>query len=125
MTFTEQEKQEIKRLYEAGQKTLAEISRQFNTSDFTIRKVAKEMGCAQRKPRKRRLKCCQKCGKKAAVHNARYCWNCGADMRSEGDILIEKISKISSRVMLVPENARDDFLSVLQGCKEYIKENEK
>lgn len=125
MKFTEQEKQEIKRLYEDKEVSLAEIARKFNTSDFTIRQVAKEMGCEQRVPKKSRFKICNNCGKKAAVHNARYCWNCGADLRGNGDILIEKIARISSRVMLVPENARDDFLSVLKECQRYIKENEK
>lgn len=105
---------EIKRkIYEAycdKSRKLEDISQEFGYDKTYIGIVAKSMGAPPRQVRAKRggAKHCPKCHREIKVKGAKFCCFCGSDIRSERDVLIERIDRARECISLLPENARDE-----------------
>jgi len=55
------------------------------------------------------VRTCPKCRKTVDVKGARFCCFCGADIRSNKELLIERIHNAMSVLMLLPNSHRDEI----------------
>lgn len=107
-------KEETKRkIYEAycdKSRKLEEISQEFGYDMTYIGKIAKSMGAPPRHVREKRggAKRCPKCRREIKIKGARFCCYCGSDMRTEKELLIERIDRARECISLLPESARDE-----------------
>lgn len=108
--------QGIYEAYVRGDKVV-DIAKQFGVDTTQVSKIALRMGAEARrefKPRaKKENKSCPKCHKKIEVAGAKFCYFCGADIRSARDILIERIRNATQLISFLPDNARDEMRAVL------------
>lgn len=117
--MTEETKREILRDYENKEISVAEIAGKFHISRSAVAKIAVEMGGQPRREKafgKRhgeKRKVCPKCKRTVEVKGARFCCYCGADIRNNIDILIERNERLLKISGLLPQNERDEFRDVL------------
>ena len=103
-----------KKIYEAyidPTNRVEDIAREFGLrSGSNISQIALAMGAELRRPKRARgsNRLCPKCRKSVEVKGAKFCPYCGTDIRSERDILIERIDRARECISLLPENARDE-----------------
>lgn len=64
---------------------------------------------------------CPKCRATGHVKGARFCYRCGADIRSEEAILREKVHGILCNVQLMPESVRNETSDTLQAVMKYLE----
>ena len=104
-------------IYEAyinGDK-VKDIAERFGVTHSYISQVAKAMGAPARKgmPPRGGKKTCPKCRRKIEVKDAKFCYFCGADIRSARDILIERVRKASELISFLPAHAQDELRDVI------------
>lgn len=108
--------QAIYEAYVRGDKVV-DIAQEFGVDVTRVSKVAQKMGAAPRrayKPREKHgNKTCPKCHRKIEVKDAKFCYFCGADIRSARDILVERIKNATQLISFLPDNARDEMRAVL------------
>ena len=129
--MTEETKREILRDYENKNITVGEISTKYSIARSRVARIAVEMGAQPRrekafgKSRGRKSKVCPKCKKRVEVSGARFCYNCGADIRSDRDLLIEKNEHLLQELLMLPQGVRDLFRDVLMENIKQLKETHK
>lgn len=85
------------------------------------RRVPKNSGPRSKQEIKKRV--CPCCHKLIDNPEARFCWNCGTDVRAPEQIMAEQLDKIMGDVSkFYPANARDDAMKVLIEIKKYLKD---
>lgn len=103
-------------IYEAyinGDK-VRDIAARFGVTNSYISQVAKRMGAPARNMSPRGgKKTCPKCHRKIEVKDAKFCYYCGADIRSAKDILIERVRKATELISFLPAHAQDEMRDVL------------
>lgn len=112
--FTQEERQAMLEAYNDRSKSVEKIAEELGVPRGTIERIAVEMGAELRRPRKNKKegingKTCPKCHKKIDVKGALYCCFCGADIRSEKELLIFRINSAMRKTMLLPEGVRDEM----------------
>lgn len=110
--FTEAERQAIFEAYNTRGKSLESIAKEFGSNRGTIYRIAVQMGAERRKPRKDNIKIgktCPKCHKTIEVKGALFCCFCGADIRSNRELLIDRINGAMRKTILCPEAIRDEM----------------
>lgn len=123
MKTNEEKNLAIYEAYVNGEK-VKDIAERFGVAATYVSKKAKQMGATPRnKPRTKAGKHCPKCRKQIDVKGAKYCCFCGADIRSEQEILIERIYKALEVVGWLPQNARDETQKTLLDVIEVLKED--
>jgi hypothetical protein len=118
--FTHEERQAIFEAYNDRSRTLENIGKEFGVPRGTIERIAIQMGASKRRPRKNTtatVKTCPKCHKRIEVKDAKFCYFCGADIRSEKELLIGRIHSAMRKTMLCPENVRDEFQRLFMDIK--------
>lgn len=113
-TLSQEERQAIFEAYNDRSKSVAKIAKEYGISRTSLVRCVFEMGAKPRrekacKKNKEKIgKTCPKCHKTIDVKGALYCCFCGADIRSEKELLIERINNAMRKTMLLPEGARDE-----------------
>ncbi len=126
--MTEETKRDILRDYNDPANTVKDISEVYGISRAAVAKIAVEMGATPRRKKaygKRngvKNKICPKCKKVVEVKGARFCYHCGADVRSGNEILIERNEQLLNNILELPANMRDEFRDVLLANIEALKE---
>lgn len=121
---TEQEKLDIVAAYKSGMK-LKELARVMGRSPTTVSIILEEKG--ERKivrtgPKtKKKIVICPKCKATGNVKGAKFCYKCGVDIRTESDILRERLGKLISDFQFLPESARDNAYTVVQDAIDYLR----
>ena len=127
--LTEDTKREICAEYRNRNIHVADIRARYKLSSTQLKTIIDEAGI---EPRNKGLwgsqrngsnspKICPKCKKTVDNKNARFCWNCGADVRSERQILIEKIDKICTFVEHIPHMCRDEYITTLNEVRKELE----
>jgi transposase-like protein len=119
--LSEETKRELLRDYENKNITVEEIALKYGVGKAEVAKIAVEQGATPRREktygksqvRKGKGKACPRCKKLTEVKGARFCCYCGADIRSNKEILAEKNEELLRVVCQLPENVRDFFRDVL------------
>lgn len=126
--MTEETKREILRDYNDPKNTVKSISEKYGIARAAVAKIAVELGASPRREKlygKRRgvkSKICPKCKRVVDVKGARFCYHCGADVRSEKEILVERNEQLLKIVTYLPANTRDEFRDVIIANIEALKE---
>lgn len=68
---------------------------------------------------------CPKCRKKIDVFGARFCPFCGSDIRTEGEMLAERLKKLCEYALDMPEQIRDEFISALNAAIRMVNKNDR
>lgn len=110
--ITEEIKKEVYSHYKSG-KNNVEIAKIVGISDHAVGDIIRRIH--------EKKKVCPTCGLESKV-DARYCWWCGGDIRSEADKLLERV--VSMRVMIhhLPENMKSEFDGVTRDVIKYLEE---
>lgn len=125
--ITEETRQEICRDYQDKTITLDQMYEKYRLPKARIAKIAVEMGAAPRREkawgsRNGSCKKCPKCRNTIDVKGAKFCCYCGSDLRSEKELLIERIENAFKVIQLLPQTQRDEmqqlFLEVIKALKE-------
>lgn len=110
--FTQEERQAIFEAYKDRNKTLENIAKEFEINRGAVVRIAVAMGAELRRPRKNSIatgKLCPKCHKHIDIKGTLYCCFCGADIRSEKELLIDRINSVMRKTVLCPEAIRDEL----------------
>lgn len=120
MKITKEAKQAICEEYKDRSKTVGEIAEKFGIGRASVARIAVEMGAEPRKAKaygKKRngeaARVCPKCRKTIEIKGAKFCCFCGSDMRSNKELLIERIEHAAPVLLHLPENMRDDMVKLL------------
>ncbi|MBQ6264929.1 MAG: hypothetical protein IJK60_05710 [Clostridia bacterium] len=102
------------------------IAQELNLPTTTVYNILERNGLHERKEgvkkssRKSKVKC-PKCKALGHLPGARFCYKCGADIRDEGDILIERLSNIWEVINMVPSEKTDEVIKVINDVNDYIR----
>ena len=127
MILTEETKRAIFEDYNDHSKPTRDIAAKYGIDRVTVSRIAVEMGATPRRPNaygKRggvKKTVCPNCHKTTDVKGARFCCFCGSDIRTEKEILCEKIDKVISYVRFLPENMRDEVRDVMLAAIKEIR----
>lgn len=120
--YTQEQVDKVCELYESGTK-VSEIASIVGVEQSSVTKIAKRCGLSLRLPRKvQKLVKCSYCGEKL-TKGFRFCPYCGKDVRTQEDILIEKLKDLLGVISLLPENCRDTARDTINSAISYIKNN--
>lgn len=64
---------------------------------------------------------CPNCRATGHYKGAKFCYKCGADIRTEADILRERLGKLVGDFQFLPESVRDNAYTVIQDTIDYLR----
>lgn len=64
---------------------------------------------------------CPNCRAKGHYKGAKFCYKCGADVRTESDILRERLGKLVADFQYLPDSIRDNAYAVVQDTIDYLR----
>ena len=121
--MTPETKEQVIQDYISGM-PIKEIGAKYHIDVSMPGKLARKAGFPGRKRVEANViaKACPKCRKKTSVKGARFCPFCGADIRTEAEITVEKLEKAKEIYRFIPERYRDDFLTTMNAAIRLLKE---
>lgn len=128
-------REEIAQMYKEGY-AYTEIQETIGCSSNAIIKVVEDFKLRPRRPGRKREKpeestkktnvekICPKCCKPIEVHGAKFCPWCGADVRSERQIVAMELERVLGVVcdMNVPSDSKDRACNTLRNAIRLLKE---
>lgn len=111
--ITFEEKVDILKTYQDRTVKAHSIPPMYNITQKTMQDIVIEMGGALRVPRKTANKVCPKCRKVIELKDAKFCPYCANDLRSENEILVERLENLKSMYAYIPETQRDTFMQTI------------
>jgi len=123
--MTNETKKEIAALYADKTNKVHDIADAYHITTAQVAKIAIEMGLPPRRPKamkENKSRKCPKCHSVIDLKGVKFCPFCGTDMRTERDILIEKLS-IAQGVIIrgLPAGDRDDVRDTLNAVVKYLR----
>lgn len=123
--YTSQEQiNEIVEAYKGGMK-IDDIAESIGKSGQSIRNILDRAGVRkiERKTSKTNVSevICPNCRAKGHYKGAKFCYKCGADIRTEADILRERLGKLVGDFQFLPDSIRDNAYAVVQDTIDYLR----
>ena len=118
--MTNETKQQILEAYADKSIKTREIVKKYHVSNRSLTAILKEAGVEQRRPRKN-FKKCPKCHRAVEKNNANFCYFCGADIRSEGDILITRLQSLLGMLQPLTGSGRDEARDIINDTIKYVR----
>lgn len=112
---TEELKREVYALWDQGFSKV-EIGKRVGVSDSTVGKIVRNRQTGEK------TKVCPVCGMKSK-DEARFCWWCGGDIRSEAVKLRERVVSMRAMIHHLPENMKKEFDDVTRSVIKYLEGN--
>nr|DAK92767.1 MAG TPA: zinc-ribbon containing domain protein [Caudoviricetes sp.] len=121
MKLSPDEVMTLKQDYESGC-TRKELTAKYGISSTSIMNYVHKYGF---KPRYKisSSKTCPSCRRKIAIHDARFCPYCAADVRSCAERAAERLESLFELSVLLPESARNDFSEGVREAIAALKED--
>lgn len=125
--MTEQTKREICELYADKSVKAGDIAKMYKIGGGDLVRIITEQGLQPRRPSrivkrtKDENKKCPQCKKRVDLKGARFCPYCGADIRSEREIVIERLESLFGLFALLPANVCDKAQQTILQTVEYLK----
>lgn len=125
------QKEEIITMYKDRSVKVQEILETYEISNNILNRILEEENIPKRRPKaagKRtnvKLDKCPVCGKFIREKDARYCYWCGADVRSKKDIILESLGQIWSKIYpdFISYEEKTEIKNLFDKVAEYIKNN--
>lgn len=125
MNITEEKRKQIAEDYANRNLGTVYLSKKWGMTAAKILKIAEAEGVEPRMKKKRVSsrsgKTCNKCHKVIEVKGARFCPYCGTDIRSENELLIEKLEKVIGLTVLLSDNDAEEARKVIGEAISFIK----
>lgn len=122
--LTREEIEEIVHAYKSGV-TVSELVEITGKYQQTIRNVLDREGVRAIQRREADVKVsevkCPNCRATGHYKGAKFCYKCGADIRTEADILRERLGKLVSDFIFLPDSIRDNACKVVQDTIDYLR----
>jgi hypothetical protein len=64
---------------------------------------------------------CPNCRATGHYKGAKFCYKCGADIRTEADILRERLGKLVADFVYLPDSIRDNAYVVIQETIDFLR----
>lgn len=64
---------------------------------------------------------CPNCKATGHYKGAKFCYKCGADIRTEADILRERLGKLVTDFAFLPDSCRDNAYRIIQDTIDYLR----
>ena len=126
--LTQEQKEAIIADYNNYDLRAHDVCAKWKLDTATMTQLVYEMGAELRNPNKagKRTKGtikkrCPNCHRTIDLKGARFCPYCGADIRDEKELLIERIEKLFSMLTEMSKNSRDEAQAILIDTINYIK----
>ncbi len=127
-TTTDEQREYIIKAYKEGI-SVKEIAEDVGKCQQTIFNILDQEGVRKiertgPKPRKQTDKSnvkCPNCRATGHYKGAKFCYRCGADIRTEADILRERLGKLVADTQFLPDSMRDNFCTVIQETIDYLR----
>lgn len=123
LNLSDEIKQGIIDDYKNGMKT-KDIIEKYNTCAGTLNKIVRASGVPMRVNRStpaKKAKHCSNCRKKVDVKGAAFCPYCGSDIRSDKELLVERVDKLIDYNPFIPAHVRDEYIEVLNKTVNILK----
>lgn len=121
---TREEISYIVEAYKSGMK-VKEIAEDIGKAQQTIRNVLDKEGvlaiARQKVVDKVSNVKCPHCRATGHFKGAKFCYRCGADIRTESDILREQLGKLVADFQYLPDSVRDNAYTVVQNTIDYLR----
>lgn len=117
--ITFEEKADILKTYQDRTVKAHSIPKMYNITQKTMQDIVIEMGGDLRVPKKAKPrtktanKVCPKCRKVVELKDAKFCPYCANDLRSENELLAERLENLKSMYAYIPETQRDTFMQTI------------
>lgn len=128
--LTLEQKKAICEEYKDHSKKVDEIAKRYNIGRTIVAHTAIEMGAEPRRARVSRKKqgatvrTCPKCRKTIDIKGAKFCCYCGADIRSNKELLIERLNNAMRTIRYLPESERDAIQQLFLDIKAELSKEE-
>lgn len=101
--------------YQNSQIPTKSIAEKYGISESAVSYIAIKMGATRRRPKRTSYiaKVCPKCKQTIMVEGAKFCYRCGADIRTNKELLIARIEASLPNILHMPQNMRDDMQRLL------------
>jgi hypothetical protein len=131
MKLTREKEQQVIEMYRAGEKAHT-IQKELGISGAIMYDVLRKNNVEPRrkgnyhkgghKKKKAKTRRCPVCKANNNPANARYCCMCGADIRNEADIVLEKLDKaMTVCIKLLPTDSTEAVLDAMRQAKKLIE----
>lgn len=115
--------------------TTRQIAEHYGTTASRVCRLVKQAGGAMRRPKStykgvevgtkrektKTVKSCPKCRRKIDLSYARFCPYCGSDIRSEGELLAERLVNLADLALYIPDERRDELVKALNEAANMVK----
>ena len=124
--MTEEKVNAIVSDYKNPEIKVQDIYKKYSLNGTTLGKILRENNVSNRCPNKTGSRAktikkrCSKCHRTIELKGARFCPYCGADIRSEKDLTIEKANKLFSMCCFLPESQRDEAQNTIRQICDYL-----
>ena len=128
MKLTTETKQAILSAYNDKSRRAHDIADEFGVSTQKLTQIVIEMGGQPRRPKsmgkrdgKKGVKRCPHCHTKININGAKYCFNCGSDIREQKDLLIERNRNLLQNLFkYIPETHHTEFENTILETITYL-----
>ena len=129
MKLTTETKQAILNAYNDKERKTHDIAKDFGIDPAQLTRIVVEMGGQPRRPKamgkrdgKKGVKRCPHCHTKIDIKGAKYCFNCGSDIREPKDLLIERNRNLLQNLLKhIPETHRTEFENTILETISYLR----
>ena len=115
--YTKETKAKIAQMIAEGKKR-TEISAELGVPMGSLGRMVAEIKNASKSPKKK----CPKCGVESELH-FNFCWKCGADLRSEGELLIEEVKRLRGYIAHLPAEMATSADIITKRVIAYLREH--
>ena len=124
--MTEEIKKAILEDYKNRNIKVHDIYKKYKINRRTLNNMLDETETPHRCPNKvgsrdKKIKACPNCHRKTDIKGAKFCCFCGADIRDERDLAIEKIQRLYQSLMLLPASSRDEAQQIIKDIENYLR----
>lgn len=130
MELTEEQKTAICEQYKDKSFSVTEIAERYGIMRGEVAHIAVERGAEPRCKNKygtkynikqSNAKTCPKCHKSIDIKGAKFCCYCGSDIRSNAELLIERMEKVASNFMAFPVSVREELVHLFADIEVELK----
>ena len=124
---TKEMKMAICEEYKDRNNRVTDIAKKYNIDRTSVIRYAVAMGAEQRRKRKPKTtaRICPKCRKTIDIKGTKFCCYCGSDIRSNKEILIERVENAMTMISFLPVNMRDEAQHLFADVIKELENKEK
>ena len=101
--------------------TRAEISEKYAIPIGSLANIIAKEQKRERKEAETKIRHCPHCKTKIEKPEMKFCWNCGADIRSEEQLLLKELETLRGILASFPVTHADEGIKICVKIEDYLK----